>query len=280
MPELPEVETIKSQLNKKIRDKKIKAVEIRLAKMLQGITAEKFRKITEGRKIKDVERRAKLLIINLSNNYSLVIHLKVTGQILFFKTLKDFEKSKSNRAGHLIYYFTNESVLVHNDTRQFGYVKVVKTKELEKLFEQEFFGPEPLAKNFTFKKFKELLAIKPRAKIKPLLMDQTFIAGVGNIYSQEVCWAAKVFPTRSVQSLRPQEIRSLYVNLIKILCFAVTYRGSSVDNYLDVEGRPGEYVPRLKVYNREGEKCLRCDGTIKKMTLRGRGTYYCPKCQQ
>lgn len=279
MPELPEVETIKGQLNKKIRDKKIKTVEIKLAKMLAGITVDKFKKIVEGRKIKSVERRAKLLIINLSNNYSLVIHLKMTGQLLFFKNIQDWEAYKNKSSAHFIYYFENDSLLVHTDMRQFGYVKLIKTAELEPFFRKESFGPEPLAQDFTLKKFKNLLIQKPRAKIKPLLMDQTFLAGVGNIYSQEACFAAKIFPTRSVQSLTPQEIRALYVNLIKILCQAVSARGSSVDNYLDTEGQPGEYVPRLKVYGREGEKCYRCDGTIKKMTLGGRGTYYCPKCQ-
>jgi len=327
MPELPEVETIKGQLNKKIRDKKIKTMEINLAKMLVGVTVDKFKKIVEGRKIKSVERRAKLLIINLSNNYSLVIHLKMTGQLLFFKNIKDWEAYKNEAprsllrgikrnppkppalpsppaggfggfsappfpqrtaehsatedksAAHLIYYFENGNLLVHNDTRQFGYVKLIKTADLESLFRKESFGPEPLAKDFTLKKFKNLLVQKPRAKIKPLLMDQTFLAGIGNIYSQEACFAAKIFPTRSVQGLTQQEIRALYLNLIKILCQAVSARGSSVDNYLDTGGQPGEYAPRLKVYNREGEKCYRCDGTIKKMTLAGRGTYYCPKCQ-
>jgi len=279
MPELPEVETIKGQLNKKIRDKKIKTVEIKLAKMLAGVTVDNFKKIVEGRKIKSVERRAKLLIINLSNNYSLAIHLKMTGQLLFFKNIQDWEAYKNKSAVHLIYYFENGSLLVHTDVRQFGYVKLIKTAELEALFRKESFGPEPLAHDFTLKKFKNLLIQKPRAKIKPLLMDQTFLAGMGNIYSQEVCWAAKIFPTRSVQGLTPQEIRALYVNLIKILCQAVSARGSSVDNYLDTEGQPGEYVSRLKVYGREGAKCYRCDGTIKKMTLGGRGTYYCPKCQ-
>jgi len=279
MPELPEVETIKGQLNKKIRDKKIKTVEIHLAKMLVGVTADKFQKIVEGRKIKSIERRAKLLIINLSNNYSLVIHLKMTGQLLFFKNIKDWEVHKNKSAAHFIYYFENDGLLAHNDVRQFGYVKLIKTSDLESFFQKESFGPEPLAKDFTLKKFKNILLQKPRAKIKPLLMDQTFLAGVGNIYAQEACFAAKIFPTRSVQSLTQQEVRALYVNLIKILCQAVSARGSSVDNYLDTAGQPGEYVPRLKVYNREGEKCYRCDGTIKKMTLVSRGTYYCPKCQ-
>jgi formamidopyrimidine-DNA glycosylase len=279
MPELPEVETIKGQLNKKIRDKKIKTVEIKFAKMLVGVTADNFKKIVEGRKIKGIERRAKLLIINLSNNYSLVIHLKMTGQILVFRTIKEWESYKNKSSAHLIYYFEGDGLVVHSDTRKFGYVKLVKTTDLESLFQKESFGPEPLAKDFNLKKFKNLLTQKPRAKIKPLLMDQTFLAGVGNIYAQEACWAAKIFPTRSVQSLSQQEVRALYVNLIKILCLAVSHRGSSVDNYLDTAGQPGEYVPRLKVYNREGEKCYRDDGIIKKMTLGGRGTYYCPKCQ-
>ncbi|MDD5121078.1 MAG: DNA-formamidopyrimidine glycosylase [Patescibacteria group bacterium] len=280
MPELPEVETIKTQLNKKIRDKKIKLVEIHLGKILQGVSEEKFKKIVTDKKIKNIERRAKLIIINLSGGFSIVVHLKMTGQLLYFKNQQTFENYQNKKGAHFVYNFTDGSLIAHLDTRQFGYVKILKTKDLDNLFKKEAFGPEPLAKNFTLKVFKNLLTKRPRTKIKPLLMDQAFIAGVGNIYAQEACWAAKIFPTRTAQSLTSQEVRALYLNLIKILCLAVSCRGSSVDNYLDTEGKQGEYVPRLKVYNREGERCYRGDGVVKKMTLAGRGTYYCPNCQK
>lgn len=277
MPELPEVETIKNQLKRKIVGKKIKAVEIRLAKMIQGLKAKEFEKLIKGAKIENVDRRAKLLIINLSNNYSLIIHLKLSGQIIYqSKTLN----LKSKKHTHLIYYFTDGSILLHNDLRQFGWVRLIKTSELEKYFQKESFGPEPLAKDFTLEKFKELLNQKPRQKIKPLLMDQTFLAGIGNVYAQEACWGAKILPTRLVKTLEEKEITDLYHCLIKILKEAIRYHGSSVDDYLDAEGKEGEYVARLKVYGREGEKCSRCGEKIKKITLAGRGTYFCQSCQK
>lgn len=277
MPELPEVETIKNQLLTKIRGKKIKSVEIRLSKMVDGISVKEFEKSIVGATIKDIQRRAKLLMIELSNGYSLVIHLKLTGQIIYIRTL---EHSNIKTFTHLVYHFSDGSVLLHNDLRQFGWVKLVKTTDLEKYFEQEKFGPEPLGKGFTLEKFKNLLSQKLRQKIKPLLMDQKFLAGVGNIYAQEACWCAKILPTRIVKTLKEKEISELYNCLIKILRQAIKDRGSSVDVYVDSSGEKGNYVPKLKVYDREGKKCLRCGGTIKRTTIASRGTAYCPGCQR
>jgi formamidopyrimidine-DNA glycosylase len=275
MPELPEVQTIVNQLQRKIVGKKIKSVKINLAKLINGVKVKDFEKIVNGAKIEKVSRRAKLIIIELSNHYSLIVHLKLTGRLIFKKKLEG-EDEKS----HLIYEFSDGSFLIHHDFRQFGWVKLIKTNELEKYFEKEGFGPEPLEKEFTLEKFKELLAKKPRQKIKPLLMDQKFIAGVGNVYAQEACWCAKILPTRIVKSLKDEEIENLYHCLIKILKEAIKYRGSSVDAYVDTEGKPGEYISHLKVYDREGEKCHRCFGKIKRITLGGRGTYFCPNCQK
>ncbi|MGC9049094.1 MAG: DNA-formamidopyrimidine glycosylase [Patescibacteria group bacterium] len=277
MPELPEVETIRNQLLEKIRGKKIKTVDVKLAKMIQGVAVKEFRKIVEGATIKDIQRRAKLLIINLSNGYSLVVHLKLTGQIIYQYPVSSIQYL---RYTHIIYTFSDGSQLFHNDMRQFGYVKLIKTSDLEKLFKEEKFGPEPLERDFTFQRFKELLSKKPRQKIKPLLMDQTFLAGVGNVYAQEACWCAKISPTRLVKNLSEKEIEELYDCLTKILKEAIKYRGSSVDTYVDICGQAGDYISKLKVYDREGQKCLRCGGKIKKIVLAGRGTYYCPICQK
>lgn len=278
MPELPEVETIKNQLLKEIRGKKIKTAEIRLPKMIRGASVKEFKKIVEGVTIKNIDRRAKLLIIDLSNDYSLVIHLKLTGQIIYEK--RRSTKFEIGNYAHIIYHFTDGSMLIHNDMRQFGYVKLIKTEDLEKLFEKEKFGPEPLEKGFTLEKFKELLSKKPRQKIKPLLMDQKFLAGVGNVYIQEACWCAKILPTRIVKSLREKEMEALFNCLIAILKEAIKQKGSSVDTYVDISGQAGGYEAKLKVYGRENQKCSRCAGEIKRMTLAGRGTYYCPDCQK
>jgi len=278
MPELPEVETIKRQLNNFIVGKKIKKIEIRLPKIVQLMAPIKFKSLFQGTTIKKVSRRGKVLIISLNNNYSLVIHFKLTGQIIFIPP-RDINQ-KIDKHTHLIYYFDDNSCLIHNDIRQFGYVRPIKTNELDEYFAGQNFGPEPLEKDFTLKKFIELLKHKPNQKIKPLLIDQTFISGIGNIYSQEICFCAKILPTRLIKTLADRDIKNIYKCLKQILKNSIKYRGTSSDTYLDAQGKEGDYVPRLRVYGREGKKCFRCGGMVKKITLAERGTSYCPSCQR
>ena len=278
MPELPEVETIKTQLNK-LKGKKITEIDVKLAKMIKNVSAGFFKKKVGGTRIKEVRRRAKLLIIDLDNGYSLVIHLKISGQIMFIKTLKP---KNIKTFTHLIYHFSDKSCLLHNDLRRFGYVKLLKTDDLEKFFIQENYGPEPLDKDFNCEKFTELLSKKPNKRIKPLLMDQTFIAGVGNIYAQEACWCAEILPVRLVKTLSGKEIKNLYNCLIRILKAAIKDRGTTAadDNYVDARGKQGKYTFELKVYQRGNQKCFRCQAAIKRIVLAGRGTSYCPGCQK
>jgi len=285
MPELPEVETIRNQLDKKVKGKKIKKIEVRLPKMIKNVSPYFFKKKIEGEKIKSVNRRAKLLIIDLSNGYSLVIHLKISGQVIFIESCPSAAGEKIENLKnftHFIYYFSDGSCLLHNDLRQFGYVKLFKTENLENFFIQENYGPEPLDKNFTLKKFSELLNKKPNKKIKPLLMDQSFIAGIGNIYSQEACWGAKILPTRLVKTFKKDEIKKLYGYLLGILKKAIERGGTTAadDGYVDAQGNQGKYVSELKVYQRDGQNCFRCGGKIKRIALAGRGTSYCAYCQK
>jgi len=271
MPELPEVETIRRQLNKKIKGKKIKTVEVRLRKLVK-YPLSRFKKIVEGAKIKDVKRRAKLLIIELSNGYSLVIHLKLSGQLIF--------KGQPNKHTHLIYYFADGSYLLHNDLRQFGFVKVIPQKELADFLAKEKFGPEPLTKEFTLRLFQKLLNRRKNAKIKPLLMNQNFIAGIGNLYADEILFFAKVLPTRKVSTLKSEEIRRIYQGIKKILPLAIKRRGASADTYVDTEGEKGSYLPLVKVYRREGQPCYICGTKIKRIKIGARSAYFCPKCQK
>lgn len=272
MPELPEVETIRLQLLSKIRGKRIQNVNIKFAGLL-NVPAKEFIKAVVGARIRSIDRRAKLLIINLSNGWSLIIHLKLTGQLIY-------DGRPGIGAAHIIYTFFDGSELKHYDFRKFGYVKLVKSGEVKKRLEKEKIGPEPLDKDFTLKKFKELLAKKPRSPIKPFLMDQTFLAGVGNIYSQEACFYAHILPTRKVGTLKEKEIKDLYNGLKKILKESIDYKGSSVDAYVDVLGRQGEYAPKLKVYGQGGEKCPSCGAALKEAKLAGRGTVWCAECQR
>ncbi|MBI5071624.1 bifunctional DNA-formamidopyrimidine glycosylase/DNA-(apurinic or apyrimidinic site) lyase [Candidatus Falkowbacteria bacterium] len=272
MPELPEVETIRRQLLARIRGRKIKSVEVKLARMV-NVPAAEFEKTVANASVKNIRRRAKILIFDLSNGWSIAVHLKMTGQLIY-------DGKEGIGKSHIIYTFSDGHKLKHYDFRLFGYAKLIKTDEMEKLLAKENFGPEILDGNFSLVIFKNLLAKKPRAKIKPLLMDQKFIAGVGNIYAQEACFCARISPKRIVGTLAAEEIKNLYQCLQKILAAALARGGSSVDAYVNALGEKGGYVPFLKVYGREGKPCIGCRGKVKTIKLAGRGTSFCPSCQR
>lgn len=243
MPELPEVETIKRQLSREIIGKKL-----------------------EGDKVVGVRRRAKILIIDFTDGSSLVFHLKLTGQLIL-----NGEASKHTRC---IFKFDDGSNLVFNDMRKFGWwKKIASTKKLE-----ESFGPEALEVSLT--EFKKILSKRPKAKIKALLMDQKAIAGIGNIYSDEILFLSKVRPLRLVVSLRQSEVSSIWANIGRILKRAVKLRGTSERSYVDARGKKGNYLKELKVYRRENKKCFRCGALIKREKLGSRSAHYCPNCQK
>jgi formamidopyrimidine-DNA glycosylase len=288
MPELPEVETIRQGLLSKIKGKKIKNIDIFVPKLV-NFDVLGFKKKTIGASIINIRRRAKLIVIDLSNKNSIIIHLKLTGQLIF-----QGDKEKSTRA---IFYFRDSKLsrgekrrgtshfqdktkLIFNDTRKFGYFKLIQTLKLENFFKKQKFGPEPLEKDFTLDRFKEILDKKPRAKIKPFLLDQTNIAGIGNIYTDESLFDAGILPIRIIKTLKESERKNLYKSIYKVLEKAIKYRGSSFDAYVDSGGKKGNFAPRVKVYRRTGQKCYRCGGTIKRIVLGGRGTHFCPKCQK
>ena len=272
MPELPEVETIRRQLLARIKGKKIKSVRVELARMV-NVPAKEFEKRVTGAIIDDLRRRAKILIFDLSNGRSIVVHLKMTGQLIY-------DGKEGIGKPHIIYTFSDGRELKHYDFRLFGYAKLMKTDEVENFLAKENFGPEALDPKFSEDDFKNLLKNKPNAKIKPLLLDQKFIAGIGNIYAQEICFCAKILPTRIVSTMTAAEIKNLYQCLQKILAAALARGGSSVDSYVDALGKKGSYVPFLKVYGREGEPCIGCKGKVKTIKLAGRGTSFCPGCQK
>jgi len=271
MPELPEVETIKRQLNLLIADKKIKRIEILLPKIVKAPLAE-FKKAVQGAKIIEIDRRAKILIIHLNNGWSLLIHLKLSGQLIF-----DGQKTKFT---HVIFHFSDGHRLIFNDLRQFGYVKLVKTDQLDNFLQKEKIGPEPFDKDFTLAKFVARLDRRPNAKIKQFLMDPTNLAGIGNIYSDEILFASRVHPLRKIKDLKPSDIKAIYQNIRKILTEAIKLKGTSANLYLDAYGRQGDFLNHLKVYGREGEKCYRCKDIIKRIKLGGRSAHFCPACQR
>lgn len=269
MPELPEVETIVQQLRKKVLGKKIDSIDILVKRMVGNNVKE-----IVGEKFEKVSRRAKYIILELSNSKFLVISLRMTGHFHYadkktLSQLKEFDKFVVMRM-----HFQDGSILTHNSIRRFGDIKLLNLKELNNVFNK--LGPEPLEKEFNAKKFKEMLSDKKKSNIKTILMDQSFIAGIGNIYAQEALYIAKIDPNRKVGSLNDNQIKLLHEGLIRMLEMAVKNHGTTVENYVHIEGSGG-FQKYLTVYGKE--KCPK-GHEIKKIKIGGRGTYYCDKCQK
>lgn len=272
MPEMPEVETIKRGLEKKVKGKKIERVIIKNKKSVKLPSPNEFIRQIEGKVFTRVERRGKFLLLGLDSEDSLVIHLKLTGRLIYSKKGEELDYTR------IVFVFQDYTQLSFTDVRGFGGVWLISDREFQRIPALDNLGPDPLAESFTVTRFRDLLKGK-RGKIKSLLMDQGFIAGIGNIYSQEALFLSQVHPERSSSSLADKEIERLYKNLRQILKKAISYRGSSVDTYVDLEGKKGNFSSQLKVYGREGKGCFKCGTTIQRIDLSGRGTYFCSNCQ-
>lgn len=288
MPELPEVETIRRELQTVLPGRRLHSIECDLPKMIK-IPLPRFRRGVVGAKIVAVHRRAKLVLIHLANGQTIVIHLKMSGQLIWQPRRGRLRvgghpipggiERLPNKYSHVIFRLT-DGQLYFNDQRQFGFVKLLPTATLNQWLTDQGYGPEPLEAKFSLPGFELILAKHRRKRIKPVLLDQTVIAGVGNIYADEACFAAKVRPTRRVSSLTAKERHDLYHGLRSVMNLAIRRKGTTADAYRTATGRPGGMLPFLKVYGRTGESCKRCSGTIKKIVLAGRGTHYCPDCQR
>ena len=301
MPELPEVETIVRDLRKKIIGRKIESAwfdsprqiflqkKIADSKLVRSPKIGDFIKQIKGLKIIDVQRRAKNILIYLSNDQMLLIHQKMTGHLLYGKwnisrkklnaSLKGAMQEKVNDYIHFVLSFDNGWQLALSDLRKFAKVILASRENIENLKEIKELGPEPLEKNFDFKKFEKIIGNKS-GKIKQVLMDPYVISGIGNIYSDDILWEAKIHPFRLAKSLDKKELKGIFLAVKKILTQAVKLRGTSISDYRDVEGKKGYYVDKRRVYRREGEKCLRCKSEIKRVKMGGRSAHFCPKCQK
>lgn len=294
MPELPEVETIRMQLNQALTGLKIVEIEVLNAKTFQG---DKNQVI--GRQVSGVKRRAKILLIELSRGICLAIHLKLTGQLIYrnskFKIrnskllLKDqksgpFEIDElPNKYTRVVVGFGDNSSLYFNDLRKFGWIKVLKNPgECSNLPELAKLGPEAIdEKTFSLDYFKDILT-RSKKPIKLIIMDQEKLAGVGNIYANEALFAAKIRPDRPANSLGPEEIKELRNSILGILKKAVENKGTSDrdEAYRQISGEKGSFQNYLQVYGRAGQKCPKCGGVVRRIALGGRGTFYCPTCQK
>ena len=283
MPELPEVETIKRELEKAVLGKKITEVCIHNPKVIRQPSVEKFKKGLEGATIKNILRKAKMLILELSNGKSLLVHLKMTGQLILRPKALSINPKRgegliypgSGKTSRVSFNFSDGEILDFNDRRLFAELRLMDDWRDSKFIQA--LGPEPF--DITVGQFKEMLS-KKKTKIKPLLMDQTFISGVGNLYAAEVLFRARIHPERPAVSLSEKEKEILFKEIRDTLDEAIKYKGSSVDQYVQLTGQPGDYVKYHKVYDREGKACLNCREPIKRIALGGRGTYFCPRCQK
>lgn len=282
MPELPEVENIRIQLEKYLVGHKVKDVEIRYGKKFEGNPKDII-----GGKVVKIRRFGKALSIDLDNGYSVLIHIKLTGQLIYRGPKlgdagKLSEKIKGGLEGkhtHIIFSLDRGGKLYFNDVRKFGWIKITKSEELRT--KNDFIknlGPEPL-RDLSQTKFKEVVESTKR-NIKTLLMDQTKIAGVGNIYANDALWLAKIVPTKSAKRLSDKEIKLLFNAMETVLKEGLKRGGASELAFVTPDGKEGKYQEHTLVYGREGEKCKRCKSVLKKMKISGRGTYYCSNCQK
>lgn len=301
MPELPEVEALRRSLLPYVVGKKIINVKVFQDKIIAGkgtkrkgsaSNTAKFTANITGKKIVDVKRRAKNLIIILHDKSILLVHLKMTGQLVFVGSnkkpvqgghpIQESEKKLPHKHTYIIFELNN-GTLYYNDVRQFGYVLYYENQQVldtEKHFDG--IGIEPFDKEFTLEYFQtEIEKLKKRklkTPIKKILLDQKIVVGCGNIYCDEVCFASGVLPTRPISKLDNLEIKKIYQNIIAILDKAINSGGSSIANYLLADGKRGNYADYHNVYQKTGSGCKKkgCNGVIKKITLAGRGTHFCP----
>ncbi len=291
MPELPEVETVKNDLKSKITGTKIVSVSALWPGIVKDIPYEVFVKQVQGVEVEDVRRRAKNLIIKLSNGMNLLVHLKMTGHFMIAedsaevssegKWIKAKNKNliddRQNQFIRIIFHLDNGTILAMSDMRKFAYIKLVDDKELEKFLAS--YGPEPFSSEFTERKLASILKSKNIA-VKKILMDQSQIAGIGNIYADEILWAARVHPLSVSSKLSDKDIEAIYQNIKKILKLAIEKRGTSTSDFRDTEGKKGKFGDLRNVYRKTDLPCPECGGPVKKITVGGRGTHFCPVCQK
>jgi formamidopyrimidine-DNA glycosylase len=286
MPELPEVETVRRGLHELIVGKTVRFVEHDTPKSFPN-DATQVETYLIGASITDIRRRAKVLLIDLSTNYTLVVHLKMTGQLVY-RGEQEFGAGHPNdsligklpdRSTRVTLHFTDGSKLFFNDQRKFGWMKLFATIEVPSINFMQRVGPEPLEAEFTAEEFASRFKRRARTNIKAALLDQTVVAGVGNIYADESLWMARIHPTRAVGDIAPDEFDKLFESLRAVMNLAIEKGGSTDRNYVNAEGKKGSYIDFANVFRREGRACARCDDTIIKFKHAGRGTHVCPTCQ-
>ena len=288
MPELPEVETVRRGLERLICGRVIKGVDFDTPKSFTNAPAD-VEQFLVGSTVTSVARRAKVLQIGLSTGYSLVIHLKMTGQLVFVGQAERFgagHPSQSligqlpDKSTRVTLNFNDGSRLYFNDQRKFGWMRLLPTTEIVNLDFFKKVGPEPLSADFSPKILQTRLGRRQNSSIKAALLDQSVLAGIGNIYADESLWLAKINPATLVKNIKPSQIKLLFAAIQTVLTRAIEAGGSSDKNYVNAEGQRGQYLSFAAVFRKEGQPCPRCASTVIKTRVAGRGTHTCPKCQR
>jgi formamidopyrimidine-DNA glycosylase len=287
MPELPEVEVVKKSLESKIKNLTIKRVFINNNKLRYKIDDKEFSKI-KGFKITSIKRRSKYLLLNLQQKLTILAHLGMTGKFFIYNKNKKYKtsfyyslKKNDSKHDHLTLYLSKGFKLIYNDVRKFGFIKIFKSQDIYECKHLKFLGPEPLTKYFNTSYIKNYFYNKKK-KIKSLMMDQKFVAGLGNIYCNEILFLCKINPNRIVKKINKYEMENIVKFTKKILKKSISQGGSSIKNFLSTDGQNGTFQQKFNVYNREKGRCKtkKCSSMIKKIYTSGRSSFFCPSCQK
>lgn len=272
MPELPEVESVVSGIRPDVVGKTIEKTEILLERLIKTDLKEFKEKVT-GSKITSVERRGKYILIYLDNQYILVVHLRMTGALIFFDANKEINESH----GRIKFILNDGSVLVYSDSRTLGTLDLIA--DIQEMSGLAGLGPEPLSKEFSSKYLQENIKDR-RGSIKGLLLDQKIIAGLGNIYVDESLFRSGIRPDRSGMTLTKKEIEKLHKEIRAVISEALGQGGTTFRDYRNGRGESGNFQTRLKVYGQDGKDCTICNNKVEKTRVAGRGTHFCSQCQK
>ena len=274
MPEMPEVEIIRCYLDTQVAGKTIMNLDIRLPRMIKWPNVEGFRALVTGRTIKAMNRRGKYLLMELDNDSKVVFHLRMTGRLVYEPT-----GETSDHHARVIFHLQDGASLVYGDTRTLGTIHGLKPQESGMLKGLAEMGPEPLSAEFTAE-YLYKTANQRKVAIKSFLLNQKYIGGIGNIYADEALFLAGIHPLRPANSLTQAECGKLWESVNKVIADGIADGGTTFRDYQNGEGGKGSHQEHLYVYGRKGEQCRNCGAVIERITVGGRGTHFCPNCQE
>ncbi|MFD1410815.1 DNA-formamidopyrimidine glycosylase [Lapidilactobacillus gannanensis] len=272
MPELPEVETVRRSLIPLITGKKIARVSLYYPKIING-DSKLFQALLVGRTFETIDRRGKYLLFRFDEHLTMISHLRMEGKYYLEPTVQPH-----NKHVHVVFELTDGTSLQYQDVRKFGRMQLVDTGTEAQVSGIKLLGPEPLSSDFTVSAFQQGLQRHHKA-IKPVLLDQKVVTGLGNIYVDEVLWLSQINPLTPANQLTLAQVKELHQQIIAELTKAVAAGGTTIRSYVDASGHSGHFQFDLNVYGEEGKPCPRCQTTIVKIKVGGRGTHFCPHCQ-